>query len=214
MPDGHSGTGATLRTVLGQRGIDMSDTITIVGVVGTDPERKNPKGLPITTFRVATKERRFDRATGAWADGETNWYTVSAYRRLAEHVFDSVHKRDRVILTGRLRVRNWETGESRGTAVDIDLDAIGHDLLWGTTVFTRDERDAGSSTSPQSSSDEAWAADPAAETSWGSPGVGSPTTGADADREGDADAAPAAARPRGGRGAVLIARTKAFGVAA
>jgi single-strand DNA-binding protein len=188
VPDGHSGTGATLRTVLGQRGIDMSDNITIVGVVGTDPERKNPKGLPITTFRVATRERRFDRATGAWADGETNWYTVSAYRRLAEHVFDSVHKRDRVILTGRLRVRNWETGESRGTAVDIDLDAIGHDLLWGTSVFTRDEREAGSNSAPPASSDDGWTAQPAAEATWGSPGVESAASEADHGRgSGDGD---------------------------
>lgn len=147
----------------------MSDTITIVGVVGTDPERKNPKGVPITTFRVATKDRRFDRATGAWTDGDTNWYTVSAYRKLAEHVFDSVHKRDRVILTGRLRVRSWETGESRGTAVDIDLDAIGHELLWGTTVFTRDERDAAAPT--ENLADDGWTAGGSGDASWGTPGV-------------------------------------------
>ena len=117
----------------------MSDTITIVGTVGTDPEKKNPNGVPITTFRVATKDRRFDRTTGAWIDGETNWYTASAYRRLAEHAFESLHKRDRVILTGRLRVRHWDTGEKRGTSVDIDVDAIGHDLLFGTTTFAPDE---------------------------------------------------------------------------
>lgn len=163
----------------------MSDTITIVGVVGTDPERKNPKGVPITTFRVATKDRRFDRATGAWTDGETNWYTVSAYRRLAEHVFDSVHKRDRVILTGRLRVRNWETGESRGTAVDIDLDAIGHELLWGTTTFTRDERDVAAP-----AGDDAWTGGSAAPASWGSPGVEASGGGG-----GDALAAGGAADP-------------------
>ena len=111
----------------------MSDTITIVGTIGTDPERKTPNGLPITTFRVASPQRRFDRATGAWIDTGTNWYTVSAYRGLAEHAFESLRKKDRVILTGRLKVRNWDTGESKGTAVEVDVDAIGHDLLFGTT---------------------------------------------------------------------------------
>jgi single-strand DNA-binding protein len=163
----------------------MSDTITIVGVVGTDPERKNPKGVPITTFRVATKDRRFDRATGAWTDGDTNWYTVSAYRKLAEHVFDSVHKRDRVILTGRLRVRSWETGESRGTAVDIDLDAIGHELLWGTTVFTRDDRDVAAPA--ETVADDAWAPGGSADASWGSPGVPAPDAPGPSSRD-DAEA--------------------------
>ena len=123
----------------------MSDTITIVGTIGTDPERKTPNGLPITTFRVASPQRRFDRATGAWIDTGTNWYTVSAYRGLAEHAFESLRKKDRVILTGRLKVRNWDTGESKGTAVEVDVDAIGHDLLFGTSVFTRDSPAAASS---------------------------------------------------------------------
>ena len=117
----------------------MNDTITIVGTIGTDPEKKIRNGVPITTFRVASKERRFDRSTGSWVDGETNWYTASAYRRLAEHAFDSLHRRERVVLTGRLRVRNWDTGEKRGTSVDIDIDAIGHDLLFGTSTFRSDE---------------------------------------------------------------------------
>lgn len=160
----------------------MSDTITIVGTVGTDPEKKNPNGVPITTFRVATKDRRFDRATGAWIDGETNWYTASAYRRLAEHAFESLHKRDRVILTGRLRVRHWDTGEKRGTSVDIDVDAIGHDLLFGTTTFTPDEPAAAGSLSAPS---DAWA--PAdSDQGWANP-VGAPEASHALEPGGSAD---------------------------
>lgn len=144
----------------------MNDTITIVGTVGTDPEKKVRNGVPITTFRVASRERRFDRATGAWVDGETNWYTASAYRRLAEHAFESIHRRERVVLTGRLRVRNWDNGEKRGTSVDIDIDAIGHDLLFGTTTFRSDEAAAGGSAATA----DAWAADGTDE-AWGSPGI-------------------------------------------
>lgn len=143
----------------------MNDTITIVGTIGTDPERKVRGGVPITTFRVASKERRFDKASGTWVDGETNWYTASAYRRLADHVFASLHRRERVILTGRLKVRNWDTGEKRGTSVDIDIDAIGHDLLFGTTAFRSAEAgsdESGSTAAPAeewtaSSSDGDWA---------------------------------------------------------
>jgi single-strand DNA-binding protein len=144
----------------------MSDTITIVGFVGTDPERRSHNGLTITNFRVGSPQRRFDRGKGEWIDMGTSWFTVSAYRGLAEHVFDSIRKRDRVILTGRLRVRHWESGESRGTAVDIDLDAIGHDLLWGTTVFTRDEKSATST----ASAPDAWSPEESADAGWANPG--------------------------------------------
>lgn len=145
----------------------MNDTITIVGTVGTDPEKKVRNGVPITTFRVASRERRFDRATGGWVDGETNWYTASAYRRLAEHAFESLHRRERVVLTGRLRVRNWDNGEKRGTSVDIDIDAIGHDLLFGTTTFRSDE--TGSSGS--SSTTDTWTSADGADDGWSTPGI-------------------------------------------
>lgn len=147
----------------------MTDTITIVGVVGTEPEQRNHNGTPITTFRVASPQRRFDRETGAWTETGTNWYTVSAYRRLAEHALASIRKRDRVILTGRLRVRNWEAGEKRGTSVDIDLDGLGHDLLFGTTTFTQDERSA--ATRPASQPGEDGWAPSLAEEGWAAPGV-------------------------------------------
>jgi len=145
----------------------MNDTITIVGTVGTDPEKKIRNGVAITTFRVASRERRFDRATGAWVDGETNWYTASAYRRLAEHAFESIHRRERVVLTGRLRVRNWDNGEKRGTSVDIDIDAIGHDLLFGTTTFHSDDTGSHGSTSPA----DAWTSAEGGDDGWSTPGV-------------------------------------------
>ncbi|WP_127474730.1 single-stranded DNA-binding protein [Microbacterium sulfonylureivorans] len=117
----------------------MNDTITITGNVATEPEHKRtPAGVTITTFRVASGQRRFDRASNAWVDSATNWYSVSAFRSLADHAFHSLRKGDRVILTGRLRVRDWDNGTKRGTAVEIDAEAIGHDLLWGTTTFTKD----------------------------------------------------------------------------
>jgi single-strand DNA-binding protein len=121
----------------------MSDVITVTGNIATPPELKHtPAGLPILTFRLASTERRYDRAQNVWVDGATNWYSVSAFRGLAEHAHRSLEKGNRVILTGRLHVRQWESGDRRGTAVDIDADAIGHDLRWGTTSYQADRSPA------------------------------------------------------------------------
>jgi single-strand DNA-binding protein len=117
----------------------MSDTITVTGNVATPPEHKLAQGgLSITTFRVASSQRRYDRQSQQWVDAGTNWYTVSAYRRLADHAFRSLRKGDRVVLTGRLKVQQWDNGTKQGTSVEIDAEAIGHDLLWGTSVFHKD----------------------------------------------------------------------------
>jgi single-strand DNA-binding protein len=116
----------------------MTDLVTITGFVGNDPRHNvTDAGLAITNFRLASTRRYFDRAKGEWADGETNWYSVAAFRQLAVNAAASVSKGDRVVVHGRLRVRPWETGEKSGTAVEIDADAIGHDLSWGRTSVTR-----------------------------------------------------------------------------
>jgi single-strand DNA-binding protein len=140
----------------------MSNTITITGNVATEPEHKRTSaGVAITTFRVASGLRRFDRASGAWVDAGRNFYTVSAFRSLADHAFQSLRKGDRVLLTGRLRIREWESGDRRGTAVEIDADAIGHDLLWGTTTFVKDSPAGGERSGAATGADadaDAWAA--------------------------------------------------------
>ena len=115
----------------------MTDTITVTGVVGSDPRvHVTSQGLTITSFRLASTRRYFDRTKGAWEDGETNWYTVSGFRQLAHNAATSVHRGDRVVVHGRLRLRAWENGEKSGTAIEIEADSIGHDLAWGTTVLT------------------------------------------------------------------------------
>lgn len=113
-------------------------TITVDGLIATTPRHLiTQDGLPITSFRLAASERRFDRAQNRWIDGETNWYTVSAFRQLAINASTSLSKGDRVVLTGSLRVRDWDTGERAGTAVEIEATSIGHDLAWGTSTFER-----------------------------------------------------------------------------
>lgn len=116
----------------------MTDSITVAGVVGSDPRlHMTTQGLAITSFRLASTRRYFDRAKGSWEDGETNWYTVSGFRQLAHNTVASLKKGERVVVHGRLRLRAWESGEKSGTAIEIEADSIGHDLAWGTTSLTK-----------------------------------------------------------------------------
>lgn len=115
--------------------------ICLVGNVATVPERHQiGTGDSVVRFRVASSSRRFDRDSGRWQDGQTSWYSVSVFRSLGDHAFASLSKGDRVVLSGRLRIRSWEAGDKRGTDAEIDVEALGHDLLWGTTRFEPSQR--------------------------------------------------------------------------
>lgn len=116
----------------------MSDTITLTGLVATPPKHiVTSEGLQITSFRLASTQRRYDRAESKWVDAATNWYTITAFRTLAANAIGSILKGQRVLVTGRLRIRDWESGEKAGTTIEVDADAIGHDLTFGTSSFTR-----------------------------------------------------------------------------
>ncbi|MFF7292425.1 single-stranded DNA-binding protein [Microbacterium sp. NPDC008134] len=127
----------------------MSDTVTIIGKVATDPNRaQTGGGVAVTNFRLASTHRRFDQSTQAWVDAGTNWYSVAAYRQLGEHAKASLRSGDSVIVTGRLRIRTWESNGKNGTSVDIDADAIGHDLRWGTSAYLRASRASAAGDAP------------------------------------------------------------------
>ncbi|MGW8483889.1 single-stranded DNA-binding protein [Microbacterium sp. NPDC055903] len=122
----------------------MNDTLTIRGFVGNDPQPSmTSTGVPVLNFRVGSSRRRFDRHTQSWIDAGTNWYAVSAYRQLAEHAKASLRKGDPVIITGRIKFREWENANgAKGASLDLDAEAIGHDLQWGTSNFMRISRPA------------------------------------------------------------------------
>lgn len=116
----------------------MNDTVTILGRVAGDPTRnQTTTGTPVINFRVASPQRRYDQRSQTWIDTGTNSYNVSAFRQLAEHAKASLHSGDGVIVTGRLRIREWESNGRRGTSADIDADAIGHDLRWGASAYVK-----------------------------------------------------------------------------
>ena len=113
--------------------------VTLVGYVAQDPIiRKTKQGTNVTDVRVGTTPRFLDRKTGEWRDGDTSYYTVKCWRRLADHTKASLHKGDPVVVKGRFRTSSYEdkTGQLR-TGIEIEADAIGHDLSRGISNYFR-----------------------------------------------------------------------------
>lgn len=117
----------------------MSDQVTIRAIVGTDPQLSvTSKGVSVLKFRVATHERKRDQESGQWVDGPTNWYSISAFRGLAENTMESLVQGDHVIIFGKLQIREFERADgTKGNSADIEAYSIGHDLRFGTSSFTR-----------------------------------------------------------------------------
>ncbi|WP_231601751.1 single-stranded DNA-binding protein [Salinibacterium sp. NG253] len=142
----------------------MSDTITVSGLVATTPRHiVTSEGLPITSFRLASTQRRFDRSNQRWIDGETNWYTITSFRQLAINSATSIGKGDRVVLSGRLKIREWENADRSGTNIEIEADSLGHDLMWGTAQFSRTIASVSSASNQTESADSFPAAEAEAE---------------------------------------------------
>jgi single-strand DNA-binding protein len=117
----------------------MDNTVVVVGNLAADPEyRRLDNQLEVANFRVGSTRRRFDRGTGTWMDGETSWWRVSCWRGLAANAAKSLRKGERVVVVGRVRTSSWETEDGRsGTSVEVEAEAVGHDLAWGTSEFQR-----------------------------------------------------------------------------
>jgi len=163
----------------------MSDIITVTGLVATTPHTiKTAEGLIVTNFRLASNQRRFDRSTQQWVDGITNWFTVATFRQLAVNASVSIEKGERVIVSGRLKIRDWNVDDKKGTNVEIEADALGHDLSWGTASFSRTTSGSAASASASLPPGEFPSA---AELSDGSGGPGGDSAGAVAHADGATD---------------------------
>ena len=120
----------------------MNDIFTtVIGNAVTDVSlRTTTTGVSVASFRIASNPRRFDKATNSWIEQETNFLTITAWSQLAENVALSVHKGQSLVVSGKLKVRQWQDGEKNGTSVEIDAVSIGHDLNRGTSEFTKIKR--------------------------------------------------------------------------
>src|SRR5437764_7498448 len=120
-------------------------TITVVGNLTDDPElRFTPSGAAVAKFRIASTPRTLDRASGEWKDGEPLFLACSVWRQAAENVAESLQRGSRVIVSGRLRQRSYETkeGEKR-TVYELEVDEIGPSLRYATAKVTRASRGEG-----------------------------------------------------------------------
>src|SRR6185312_11699691 len=119
--------------------------ITVVGNLVADPElRFTPSGQPVATFRVASTPRMRDNATGEWKDGDSLFLSCNVWRQAAENVAESLQRGMRVIVTGRLRQRNYETkeGEKR-TVYEVEVDDVGPSLRNASAKVNRASRGGG-----------------------------------------------------------------------
>ena len=120
--------------------------ITIAGNLVDDPElRFTPSGQPVAKFRVASTPRFRDNQTGEWKDGDSLFLTCNVWRQAAENVAESLTRGMRVIVSGRLRQRSFETreGEKR-TVVELEVDEVGPSLRYATAKVNKVARSGGS----------------------------------------------------------------------
>lgn len=119
----------------------MNETyVTIRGRLVADPTvRTTRTGAPMTTFRIASSVRRpVTGQQGVWEDAETSFYDVATYKALAANAAVSLRKGHPVSVHGRQHVKSWQKDDgSTWWGVEVVADAVGHDLAYGTTAFSR-----------------------------------------------------------------------------
>jgi single-strand DNA-binding protein len=120
-------------------------TITVIGNLTDDPElRFTPSGAAVAKFRVASTPRFLDKTSGEWKDGEPLFLACTVWRQAAENVAESLQRGARVIVSGRLRQRSYETkeGEKR-TVYEVEVDEIGPSLRYATAKVQKMSRSSG-----------------------------------------------------------------------
>jgi single-strand DNA-binding protein len=114
--------------------------VTVNGTVGSDVSLFEGEGSTTTKFRLRTAERYFDRDRSEWVSRETVWIDVVCWRRLAEHVAQSVRRGEPVIVRGRLRITKYESDQGPRDCLEVLATSVGHDLAMGRSSFARPPR--------------------------------------------------------------------------
>ncbi|MFD1151420.1 single-stranded DNA-binding protein [Saccharothrix hoggarensis] len=133
--------------------------VTVAGTLTGDPElRYTQSGIPVCNFTVAANDRRYDQQQGRWIDGDATFLRCTLWRQPAENLAESLNKGARVLVTGTLRQRSYDTpdGEKR-TVMELDVAEVGASLRWATAKLAKAAR-----TSVPAPSDSAWDTRPAA----------------------------------------------------
>ena len=155
--------------------------ITVIGNLTSDPElRFTPSGAAVANFTVASTPRTFDRHSGEWRDGEALFLRCNIWRQPAENVAESLTRGARVIVSGRLKQRSFETreGEKR-TVIELEVDEIGPSLRYATASVTKASRSNGGGAASGGERPSA----PAADDPWAAAPAGASSTAGDYDDE-------------------------------
>ncbi len=129
--------------------------VTVVGNVATAiAKNRLGDGTVVANFRVGSTQRRYDRASGGWVDGDSLYVDVTCWRGLADNVVASLVKGDPVVVTGRLYTRTFEHEGQRRTAVTLEAQSVAADLAWCTAVLTRTRRRTAASTASDARGDD------------------------------------------------------------
>ena len=118
------------------------NTVTLVGNLTDDPElRFTAQGAAVANFRIAVSKRIRDPQTNEWKDGDTSFFRINVWRQLAENVAESLTRGTRVVVTGTLKMRQWETqeGEKR-SVVEVEATEVGPSLKWATAKIEKTSR--------------------------------------------------------------------------
>lgn len=117
----------------------MNETVvTLQGWLGSDVTVRQAGDAKVASFRVACTPRRFQRTSGEWVDAATQWYTVNAWRSLADNCERSLRRSQPVIVHGKLSVNVWTNQAGiEMTSFEVEAALVGHDLSRGTSQFTR-----------------------------------------------------------------------------
>lgn len=120
----------------------MYETLmTVSGTLITQVNRRRmPDGTTVVSFRVASNERRYDRASESWVDGDTLYVSVTCWRKLAENVHASFAVGDPIIVYGRVYTRSYEKDGRRLSVTELEASAVGPDLAKCTAAITRTKR--------------------------------------------------------------------------
>lgn len=169
--------------------------ITIVGNATADAElRFIPSGSAVSNFTVAVTPRMKDG--DGWKDGETTFFRVNVWRDMAEHVAETIKRGMRVVVTGRLKTREYDAtdGSGKRVSIEVEADEVGVALRYGTATFNKAERQAAGA--PAAAPDP-WATAPPAAPGWGPPPGAAPPTWGGAPAPAGPPAAPPAGPPGG-----------------
>lgn len=154
-------------------------TMTIVGNLTADPElRFIPSGAAVANFTVAQTPRAFDRDANEWKDGDTIFIRCSVWRDMAENVAESLHKGDRVVVTGRFKVRPYEVEGQQRQSNELEVDEVGAAMRYASVRITKANRQqaqqgqapaADAWSTPQGQQSQPWGGQQGQPPAWGAP---------------------------------------------